>query len=192
MRSGFGDIRIEEIATSFLCTSADLLTAETVVHDRGDAVDAVVASMSLPAICPPRRGNGRLLVDGGLLDNFPAERMRRDGAGPVIGVDIGSRDSAWTWRPPSRLTRIVARTMPRVLPQGDLPRITEVVARSLGLAARKSVVAGREFADVVIDVDCGDITTLALDRIDDAVAIGRRAAEEALAADPALAALVST
>lgn len=190
LRNDFGDTRIEELNMVFFCTSVDLLTAEVVVHDRGDAVDAVVASMSLPAICPPRRLDGHLLVDGGILDNFPTGRMRLDGAGPVVGVDIGSRDAAWTWRGPGRLTRL-ARAIPRLMPPGDLPRITEVVARSIGVTACKSAADGRGSADVVIDVDCGDITVLAMERIDDAIEIGRRAAERALANDPALAKLVS-
>lgn len=190
LRNEFGDTRIEELETAFFCTSVDLLTAEVVVHDRGDAVDAVVASMALPAICPPRRIDGRLLVDGGILDNFPTGRMRRDGAGPVVGIDVGSRDGAWTWRGPGRLTRL-ARAIPHLMPPGDLPRITEVVARSIGVTARKSAAEGRESADVIIDVDCGDITVLAMDRIDDAIELGRRTAEQALATDPALAALAS-
>ena len=47
------------------------------------------ATMSLPGVFPPVESDGRVLVDGGALDNVPADVVRDMGAGVVIAVDVG-------------------------------------------------------------------------------------------------------
>lgn len=69
-------IRIEDFWTSFFCVSANISRAEVVVHDRGEAWRAVRASISLPGIFPPVFQDGDLRVDGGVLNNLPADVMR--------------------------------------------------------------------------------------------------------------------
>ena len=57
-------------------------------HRRGPVADAVAASMSMPGIAPPIADNGRLLIDGGVLDNLPVDVMAATDEGPVIAVDV--------------------------------------------------------------------------------------------------------
>ena len=67
----------------------DLRTAQRVVLDRGSLALAMRATMSLPGIFPPVESEGRVLVDGGALDNVPADVVREMGAAVVIAVDVG-------------------------------------------------------------------------------------------------------
>ena len=67
----------------------DLRTAERVVIDRGSLALAMRATMSLPGIFPPVESDGQVLVDGGALDNIPADVVREMGAGLVVAVDVG-------------------------------------------------------------------------------------------------------
>jgi predicted acylesterase/phospholipase RssA/CRP-like cAMP-binding protein len=83
----FGDIRIEDLWTRCFCVSADLTRADMRVHDRGPLGRAVRASMSLPGIAIPVHEAGSMLVDGGLLNNLPADVMRAL-CGRVIAVDV--------------------------------------------------------------------------------------------------------
>jgi NTE family protein len=80
----------DELPTPFRAIAVDLLTAERVVLDRGSLALAMRATMSLPGIFPPVESDGRVLVDGGALDNVPADVVREMGAGVVIAVDVGS------------------------------------------------------------------------------------------------------
>jgi len=70
--------------------AVDLKAGEEVVLDSGSVVDAVRATMAYPAVFEPREMNGRLLVDGGLLNNLPVDVPRQMGADAVIAVDVSA------------------------------------------------------------------------------------------------------
>lgn len=74
----------------FRAVAADIVNGEAVVPDEGDLAAVVRASMAVPAIFSPTEIDGRLLVDGGLVDNVPVTLARRMGATHVIAVDVGS------------------------------------------------------------------------------------------------------
>jgi NTE family protein len=79
----------DELPTPFRTVAVDLRTAERVVIDRGSLAQAMRATMSLPGIFPPVEVGSQVLVDGGALDNIPADVVREMGAAVVIAVDVG-------------------------------------------------------------------------------------------------------
>jgi predicted acylesterase/phospholipase RssA/CRP-like cAMP-binding protein len=83
----FGDTQIEDLWTTFFCVSADLTRAEMRVHARGALGQAARASMSLPGVAIPVHDAGSMLVDGGLMNNVPADIMRGL-CGRVVAVDV--------------------------------------------------------------------------------------------------------
>ena len=83
-----GDRRIEDLSIPFAAVACDLDTGEAVVLRRGSAADALRASSSIPGIFVPVRLEGRLLVDGGLVDPLPVRVCRDLGAEVVVGVDV--------------------------------------------------------------------------------------------------------
>jgi predicted acylesterase/phospholipase RssA/CRP-like cAMP-binding protein len=88
MKRLFGDVYIEDLPIGFFCVSTNLTRAETVVHDRGPVWLWTRASCSIPGLAPPVPYHGDLLVDGGLLNNLPADIMRQRCQGLVVGVDV--------------------------------------------------------------------------------------------------------
>jgi NTE family protein len=83
----------DELPTPFRTIAMDLRTAQRVVLERGSLALAMRATMSLPGIFPPVESEGRVLVDGGALDNVPADVVRDMGAAVVIAVDVGQAAS---------------------------------------------------------------------------------------------------
>jgi NTE family protein len=79
----------DELPTPFRTLAVDLLTAESVVLRSGSLADALRATMSLPLAFPPVDVDGRLLVDGGALNNVPADVVRAMGAARVVAVNVG-------------------------------------------------------------------------------------------------------
>jgi NTE family protein len=73
----------------FKCIAADIATGEEVVLDKGFLPLAMRASMSVPAIFSACEIDNRMLVDGGIINNFPVDRCREMGAEIIIGIDIG-------------------------------------------------------------------------------------------------------
>jgi NTE family protein len=79
----------DELPTPFRCVAVDLLSASEVVLDRGSLAQAMRATMSLPLIFPPVEADGRVLVDGGIMNNVPANVVRAMGADRVVAINVG-------------------------------------------------------------------------------------------------------
>jgi NTE family protein len=161
----FGSDQIEWLDRMFFCLSCDLYAATEVVHRNGRLVDAVGASMRIPGVAPPLASGGRLLVDGGVLNNLPIDVMAEDGDGPVIAVDV--------MRPfgPGASTSV--------------PSIMDTIGRSMVLGSWQKSAGTRELADLVITPELGAVGMFEFARMDELVAGGRRCgaalAEEARA-----------
>lgn len=74
----------------FLCMGTDLITGEPVVLNSGNLARAVRASMSIPGYFSPTEYKGKFLVDGGVVNNYPAEQVKAMGADIIIGGDTQS------------------------------------------------------------------------------------------------------
>ncbi|MDF5939213.1 patatin-like phospholipase family protein [Pseudomonas aeruginosa] len=81
----------DKLAIPFRAVSTDIATGEKVVFRKGHLPQAIRASMSIPAVFAPVEIDGRLLVDGGMVDNIPVDVARDMGVDVVIVVDIGNR-----------------------------------------------------------------------------------------------------
>ena len=82
---------IEELPIPFRAVTTDLTTGHEVVIQDGDIIEAVRAGISLPGIFTSVKKNGKILVDGGLVNPVPVSVAREMGADFVIAVDL-SRD----------------------------------------------------------------------------------------------------
>ena len=80
--------KMQETKIEFACVSTNVLTNKEYVARTGDLVSAVRASMNLPGIFVPFEYNNKLLIDGGILNNFPDDVARNLGADIIIGVDV--------------------------------------------------------------------------------------------------------
>ena len=80
--------RIEDLDIPFAAVATDYRRAAEVVIDRGDLVEAVRASISIPGVFTPVRRRRRYLVDGALVNPVPVSVVRKMGADIVIGVDV--------------------------------------------------------------------------------------------------------
>jgi len=77
-----------QLPTPFLCIATDAETGEKMVLDKGILAQCMVASGALPTLYSPVEINGRLLIDGGVIDNYPIEELLAKGVDIVIGVDV--------------------------------------------------------------------------------------------------------
>ena len=84
----------KDLPIPFFCIATDIETGSEVVIERGYLPEAIAASGSLPSLFEPIEVDGRILIDGGVLNNYPVEELRARGAEVIIGVDVqhGLRD----------------------------------------------------------------------------------------------------
>ncbi len=83
-----------ELIMPFAAVATDLHSGERVVIREGDLLSAVRASMSVPGVFRPVERDGRILIDGGLVDPVPVLACRELGADTVIAVDVNPPESA--------------------------------------------------------------------------------------------------
>jgi NTE family protein len=83
-----GDTDFSRFPIPFCCVAADLKSHKEVILTRGDLALAMRASMAIPGFFTPVLLDNQMLVDGGVLNNFPVDVARRAGAEIVIGVDL--------------------------------------------------------------------------------------------------------
>jgi NTE family protein len=158
----FAELTIEELAKPLFTVSADLLSSGLVVHRRGSVVEAVGASMSIPGLAPPLPRGGRLLVDGGVLNNLPVDAMADTAEGPIVAVDV------------------VRRLEPSDAGEPSLPSIMETLSRATVLGSVERAERNRELALLVVSPDAQDVPLRDFRLLDRAIEAGRAAARSAL------------
>ena len=93
LRRHVGDVKLQQLLTPVSTVTADLISGRQVVRDRGDATQAILESINLPSISKPIMRDGMALVDGGIINNVPADILPERGADLVVGVDIATQMS---------------------------------------------------------------------------------------------------
>lgn len=88
MEEAIGRISFAELQIPLALVTVDLVERKIIVLDEGDLISAVLASMALPVVLPPVERDGRLLIDGGVLNNVPFDVARARGATFVLAVDL--------------------------------------------------------------------------------------------------------
>ena len=151
--------QIEDLPLPFVAVAADIQAGQLVPFTRGPLVDAILASCAVPGVVCPVEANGRLLVDGGVLNDLPVGLARQMGADKVVAVNL---------LPPPKLP---AEQPTNLLEMWSLAFYT--------LTRLTRVEEGRE-ADVHILPDIADTSFIDFRQVDMLVRKGREAAEASL------------
>ena len=158
------DAVIEGLPRQLWMVSVDLLTRTRQVHRRGNVADAALASARIPGLFSPiPQDDGRLLVDGGVLDNLPTDLLVQRDEGPVVAVNIGSGGGART-----RSGR------PRV------PALGDTVMRSMMINSAGAVQSAQHHGAWVVSVAGMGVGLLEFHQMDVLVEAGRAAARALL------------
>lgn len=177
LREHFGDAEIGDLEMPFFAVSTNLTDGSYRVHRRGLLRQALRASISLPGILPPVVDQGEVLVDGGVLNNFPADIMRELQRGFVVGCDV-TRVSrglvAEDFTNPPGFFRWIAQNG-----FGAAPPIAGLLMRSATLSYNP--ISSRELVDTLILPDLKDVELRDWKAYDVAVEAGYVAAKAALA-----------
>lgn len=72
----------------FLCVATNMETGEGVILDHGYLPEAIMASGTFPSLFEPAEIDGQILIDGGVVNNYPIDQVRAMGADLIIGVDV--------------------------------------------------------------------------------------------------------
>ncbi|HLS12713.1 MAG TPA: patatin-like phospholipase family protein [Flavobacteriaceae bacterium] len=139
----------------FLCIATDIETTEEVILDSGSLAQAISASGALPSLFNPKYIDGKLLLDGGIVNNFPVDEIKSK-VDIIIGVDVqdGLRDK-------SELNSMV-----------DVLMQLSTFTTTRGMDDKKGEV------DVYMHPDIGEYTVMSFDKTKEIIASGEKVANE--------------
>ena len=88
------EVNIENLKIPFTAVATDLFTGEEVVFREGPLFQAIRASISIPSMFRPVKWKGRTLVDGGMVNTFPLNRVQRTPGDILVGFNVNEIDAA--------------------------------------------------------------------------------------------------
>jgi NTE family protein len=170
LRRYLHDWTLEQLPTPFLAMTADLITGREVVRQTGDAVHAILESINLPGMSLPINRDGMSLVDGGILNNLPADVLTARGADLVVGVSVSSKlQTEFAGNRP----RMPTERMRKAGTLETLYRVYEAQGHSLDRAHTRSV-------DVLIEPDTSSFSFTDFTRAGEMAVAGETATEVVL------------
>lgn len=128
---------IEDLKIPFVAVATDLNLGKRVELDRGSVAKAVQASSAIPGVFSPVDYQGKLLVDGGLIDNIPISVARERGADLIIAVDISENVINY-----------------------NITNVIDVILQAVTIMAFENVKYKRKEADVLILPAVGNVSML--------------------------------
>ena len=196
--------KIEDLPVRFHAVATELLTGAEAILDSGDVTDAVRASIAVPGVLTPVRLNGRILLDGGLVNPVPVSVVRAMGADVVIGVDVSidviesrlARIHETTTAPPTgaaaaRLHEVlramnnpVALQLDAWVNRAPMPGILDILMSAIYVMQAQIAKANleRHPPDLLIRPSLGSIRFMDFDRASEIIELGYQAARRALIA----------
>lgn len=153
-----GDLHFDQLEIPLAVAATDIQSEELVILREGRLAPAIRASCALPGVFTPVEYEGRLLVDGGLINNLPVSAVREMGAEYVIAVDLSA-------------PLVGIRTRPRSVIDMWLLTLATVL---------RSVHREASLADVVVEPQVGEFNPADISKAPLIIERGREAAEAVL------------
>lgn len=179
----FGDLRIEDLWLPYLAVSTDLHGARAVVHERGSLTLATAASSSVPGVLVPVLDGERVLVDGGIVNNLPADLVKARCGGTVFASKVAPSDDVLP--PPGGFPSAWAVALHRLLPWREplaTPKIGDLLVRTMTVSSAEHMQRVASSIDVLIEPDVNRYGMLQFGAIDALVERGLAAARQRLQA----------
>lgn len=167
LRKYLRDWRLEQLAVPCLTVTVDLVGGTSVVRSRGDATHAVLESINLPVLSPPIVRDGQALIDGGLVNNIPADVLVAAGCNFVIAVSVTAK-----------MERVFGAITPGAAASSRRPGVIQTLLRSLLVQNHSLNAFGVQPADVMIAPDVTGFDLAAFTRAGEMAVIGAAAAAE--------------
>ena len=140
----------------FICIATNLETGKQEILSKGFLPEAVKASGSFPTLLAPTEIDGKLLTDGGIVNNFPVDEVINLGADIIIGVDIQSGLDN----------------------KDDLDSAVKILNQIVGFQMYKTLESKFDKVDLVIKPNMEDYNVVSFDKIDEILKEGELAALE--------------
>ena len=177
------DMDIESLPIPYCAVATDLKAGREVVFNKGSLFEAIRASISLPSFYKPVERDGMVLIDGGVLNPIPLNRVKRQKNDILAGIDVSGHDYLSQWEGMHRLTEwqkknksLKAQILDKLIPDNIEFNYYTVLSRTSSLMIRQNSILMTKLMkpDMLADIQMNRYSTFDYDKSEKIIAIGRK------------------
>lgn len=180
------DMAIEELPIPYCAVATDLIAGKEVVFNKGSLFEAIRASISLPSFYEPVHRDDMLLIDGGVINPIPLNRVKRQAGDILVGVDVSGHDYKSQWEEMRRLTQrqkntdksLKARILDKLIPDNIGFNYYTLLSRTSSLMIRQNSILMTKLIkpEILIDIQMSRFDGFDYDKSEKIITIGRQKA----------------
>ena len=183
------DMAIEDLPIPFCAVATDWKAGREVVLNKGSLFEAIRASISLPSFYEPVQRDGMILIDGGVINPIPMNRVKRKEGDILVGVDVSGHDYKAQWEKMNKLTKmqkhdssLKAKLLDLIIPDNIEFNYYTLLSRTSSLMIRQNSILMAQLMkpEILVDIQMSRYTTFDFDKSEKLIAIGRQKAKQAI------------
>ena len=177
------DVAIEDLPIPYCAVATDLKDGKEVVFNKGSLFDAIRASISLPSFYEPVQRDDMILIDGGVINPIPLNRVKRHAGDILVGIDVSGHDYKAQWDEMHRLTSmqkndksLKTKILDMLIPDNIEFNYYTVLSRASSLMIRQNSILMAKLMnpDILVDIQMNRYGTFDFDKSEKLIAIGRQ------------------
>ena len=163
--------------------ATDLKAGKEVVFNKGSLFEAIRASISLPSFYEPVERDNMILIDGGVVNPIPLNRVKRQVGDILVGVDVSGHDYQAQWEETHRLAErqknnksLKAKILDKLIPDNIEFNYYTVLSRSSSLMIRQNSILMAKLMkpDILVDIQMSRYGGFDYDKSENLIAIGHQ------------------
>ena len=183
------DMPIEDLPIPYCAVATDLKAGKEVVFNKGSLFEAIRASISLPSFYEPVKRDGMVLIDGGVINPIPLNRVKRKKDDILVGVDVSGHDYEAQWEKLHRLTTwqkqdksLKAQILDKLIPDNIEFNYYTMLSRTSSLMIRQNSILMVKLMkpDILVDIQMSRYTTFDFDKSEKIIAVGKQKTAKAI------------
>lgn len=183
------DVAIEDLPIPYCAVATDLKAGNEVVFRKGSLFKAIRASISLPSFYEPVQRDGMILIDGGVVNPIPLNRVKRHAGDILVGVDVSGYDFKNQWEASHKLSQwqksdksLKARILDKLIPDNIDFNYYTVLSRTSSLMIRQNSILMEKLMnpEMLVDIQMNRYGSFDYDKSEKIIAIGRQKTAQAI------------
>jgi NTE family protein len=183
------DMPIEDLPIPYCAVATDLKAGKEVVFNKGSLFEAIRASISLPSFYEPVQRDDMVLIDGGVINPIPLNRVKRQKGDILVGVDVSGHDYKSQWEEMHRLTEwqkndksLKAKILDKLIPDNIEFNYYTVLSRTSSLMIRQNSILMAKLIkpDILVDIQMSRYGGFDYDKSEKLIAIGRQKTSQSI------------
>lgn len=177
------DMAIEDLPVPYCAVATDLKAGREVVFNKGSLFESIRASISMPSFYKPVQRDGMVLIDGGILNPIPLNRVKRQKKDILVGIDVSGHDYKVQWDEMHRLTEmqkqdnsLKSKILDMLIPDNIEFNYYTMLSRTNSLMIRQNSILMAKLMkpDILVDIQMSRYGTFDFDKSEKLVAIGKQ------------------